>query len=397
MKIGYEIKITLLTSFILVAILILSSSDAISQIDTTYISRVDGKWDKIDKVSVSCPCTTVVNNLPKTISVKTEVVVNSCSSPILPFTCSTGSGCIWTTYCQSTPINVCFKENITTINGKITINNGAALYIPNTLTINGGAIININTGGDFFVNGSLTNKGYGIPNAIITNNGFFRVSGALSNQGTIQGSGMFFCCGAVTSIGSSVAGYDACYLGDCITWISDPNPLCKGGIPMPIDFIKIYYNQTEHKITWLVNENDGCLFYEVEVSDDGDYFTKIGNIKSTNSNRYEIYYTGVYKYFRIKAYSKNGDFNYSKINAFESILDENIFIYKKDNSIYIHSNNISKCDLNIEVYNITGILLNSIKIDNIDKEIELYKSSEKNDLLIVIIKDSNRTYTKKIY
>jgi hypothetical protein len=365
--------------------------------DTLYVSRTDGKWNKIDKISVSCPCTTIVNNLPKIISNKTGVIINACTTPSLPFTCATGAGCTWTGYCQSTPINVCFKENITTINGSIIINSGGSLHIPNSITINSAATVTINNGGEFFVNGGLTNRGFGVPNAIITNNGFFRVSGALSNQGTIQGSGMIFCCGALTSIGSSVAGYDACYNGDCVTWINDANPVCKGGVPMPIEFINIFYNSNESSITWNVNENGESSFYEIEVSYDGKDFFKIGSIKSTNQQKYIFGFIGDYNYYRIKAYNKNGDYSYSKINSMISELSNNIYIYSNDGRIYIKANNSSILQLDIDIYNVSGKLLKSLKMDNfINQETFIYHN-ENRDLLIISINDGIKLITKKMY
>jgi hypothetical protein len=354
-------------------LLLFISNSVWAAYDTVYVAKTNGKWDKIVNVGAGCPCTTEVTSVPAIVSNKTQIIVNVCSSSSSTFTCSTGSGCTWTAYCSSTPSTTCWKPTIKQVYGNLTVGNSVHVYIGNDLVIKDGGSVDVS--GEVFVNGGLTVEGNGVAalEATLTLNvGIFRFSGAFVNDGIVQGTGQFFCCGAFNSRGTCTSGtcgwtanpwgYDACFFGDCNTWINN-NSICSGGYVLPLQLVKL--GISDGYLEWITVNEENIHSFVIQYSSDGKTFKDLSERKALNGQYNEYYYPVIENgYYRLKIVEENETVDYTFIvSNYKDITDWRI--WERDGCVYWMGP-----EANVDIYNTMGQYITSIDSKRTEVKLE---------------------------
>lgn len=110
-------------------------------------------------------------------------------------------------------------------------------------------------------------------------------------------------------------------------------------------------------LSWVVKQQGNTKLYEVERSEDGLRFSKIGIVLSTTAAQYSYvdYKPGKNKYFRLKVIDEDGAFSYSdvvylKYNSSNLAMTFDIHT----NSVSINANVENEKNLTVNVFNIDG-------------------------------------------
>ncbi|MCO6459828.1 MAG: zinc-dependent metalloprotease [Saprospiraceae bacterium] len=101
--------------------------------------------------------------------------------------------------------------------------------------------------------------------------------------------------------------------------------------PLPVTWLSFdafLKNQNSVLLTWALSMELNCIGYEIEMSMDGNHFSKIGFVKSnpsnfTNNNYQHTIYDlseGIY-YFRLKQLDTNGSYSYSNLERVQVKFD----------------------------------------------------------------------------
>lgn len=92
------------------------------------------------------------------------------------------------------------------------------------------------------------------------------------------------------------------------------------GNPLPVNLISFSVENFEksiNKLQWQVSDENSLTGYEIQKSDDGQIFEKIGFVNSSQSELYSYLYqssaTSTHTFFRLKMLDFDGKFSFSKI------------------------------------------------------------------------------------
>lgn len=325
-----------------------------SPLKADYYSIKDGIWE--ETATASCPWSKI-SHLSQTCS---------CSP-----TCSPGGNFI-----------IYIKHNIVS---------SCAL-----LDFAGGATIHVLSGGVFTLNGGGTLTG--TANIIVDQGGSITINGNLSLQGNGSGliNGSLYVNGTITN-SSSLGSNGLCGTGS-ITSSQPilPGTICQNSL-LPVEYLcfKTIEHENGELLYWETASEKNNLKFEVEKSNNGIDFEKIGEVNS-KANQYgnseynipyefidESAYEGQY-YYRLKQIDYNNQFAYSQIisvicNRYKNL---SFVIYPNPNhsEFYIEYKGLQQNDkFIIQIINQSGELVYQTDYQNKDSNQLFIKC---NDLLL---------------
>lgn len=129
------------------------------------------------------------------------------------------------------------------------------------------------------------------------------------------------------------------------------------GTSLPIKFLNVFASNTNNgnKINWSVLNNENASYYTIQQSNNGNDFSNIANIASSNlpSYNYLVQNTTFKKvYYRIVATEKDGTKSFSEIislnNSQKSLI--NVYPNPVKDYVYIDGNNVQQ----ISIKNLAG-------------------------------------------
>jgi hypothetical protein len=125
-------------------------------------------------------------------------------------------------------------------------------------------------------------------------------------------------------------------------------------------------NGKQNEIKWNTAKELNIATFEVERSNTGRDFTKIGTVKATNNTSYQLSDLLPLKainYYRLKIIYKDGTFEYSAVKSVNNSGSFDVSIYPNPvrNSLSVKINSEKKTDISIKITGIDGKIIQSIK------------------------------------
>jgi hypothetical protein len=150
-------------------------------------------------------------------------------------------------------------------------------------------------------------------------------------------------------------------------------------------------------LKWATATETNNSYFNIEKSFDGINWTVIGNVLGSGTTSQEHYYTftdktlssSTEKYYRLKQVDYNGVYTYSNITTCNSLNTDNIKIYP--NPVNDNLNIMVKEDISISIYNVSGQIMSTIKLEK-DKLETIDVSSYSSGLYFINIQDKNIHY-----
>lgn len=139
-----------------------------------------------------------------------------------------------------------------------------------------------------------------------------------------------------------------------------------GSIILPIVLLDFYgiKNEQKNDITWKVASEENIIYYTIDKSKDGIYFTEMATVSSRNELEVTTYsitdenpFEGI-SYYRLGTQETNGTLNYQKIVSLDrESKGWNTQHYQFQQNLVVDFNNSMPADCNISLFDLSGKLL----------------------------------------
>lgn len=137
--------------------------------------------------------------------------------------------------------------------------------------------------------------------------------------------------------------------------------------PLPLSLISFTGISTEkgNELIWKTSSEVNFSHFEIERSENGKLFEKIGEIKGNKSESYEYLDNTDISYYRLKMIDLDNTFTYSKIVYIENPKNEQFTIYPNPSFDYFSVNNSDFAQL--QIMDISGKILKTYSKSNTNK------------------------------
>jgi len=137
-------------------------------------------------------------------------------------------------------------------------------------------------------------------------------------------------------------------------------------LPVKLTGFAAARNGKQNEIEWNISKELNLAEFDVERSNTGRYFTKIGNIKATNTSKYHLtdfYPVRAINFYRLKMVYKDGATEYSTIKSVNNSGSFDISIYPNPvkNNLAIRTNSEKKTDILMKITGMDGKVIQSMK------------------------------------
>lgn len=183
------------------------------------------------------------------------------------------------------------------------------------------------------------------------------------------------------------------------------NASCPGLSALPVDIIFFGGKLAGDKVLleWTVENEVNFDRYEVERSINGTAYKKIVEVKAENLGNYKFSdnadaLKGRRVYYRLKRVDKDGHFKYSEVFTLHIPLNTRFSVYPNPASSYIQLqiNNAVTGNVNIQVTDVTGRVLQEHKITGNESNIRLSTSNLNNGTYLIKLIYNNGQYVQKV-
>ena len=134
-----------------------------------------------------------------------------------------------------------------------------------------------------------------------------------------------------------------------------------GALPVSITNLKAYQKNTGIQVEWNTMNELNMNSYELEKSNDGTTFTKVGTVAATGAPSYNWFDASPNKgnnFYRIRLMDKNGTFTYTQVVNVKTGGIKNLFSVAgnpiKSGAVLLQLENVDKGSYTVNVYNSLG-------------------------------------------
>lgn len=154
------------------------------------------------------------------------------------------------------------------------------------------------------------------------------------------------------------------------------------GVILPVELLSFNGKNTQegHLLTWEAVEKSGFTAYEIERSDDGTVFGKIGEISAGNkSGNYSFLNKNIRKnnYYRLRMREENGQSEFSKIIYLGENPQKKSFMFypnPSEGEANIAFQNFEAGEVRLEIRDIKGVLVKEIHKNSLSDNFEIHLS-----------------------
>jgi Secretion system C-terminal sorting domain len=178
-----------------------------------------------------------------------------------------------------------------------------------------------------------------------------------------------------------------------------------GALPVKLESFTASQTNTKTTLNWTIGAATNILNYEIEKSNDGINFNKIGTVASQQTDNYSFvdndYKIGTF-YYRLKINETNGSFYYSTVQKVRSngkgLSINNIYPTPTKDNLTIEINSSSTSITTIELVDLNGkiVLTNNFKATIGSNLKSLSTAKLQAGMYIVRVKDDTDMITEKI-
>ena len=181
---------------------------------------------------------------------------------------------------------------------------------------------------------------------------------------------------------------------------------CSSGLPINLLSINGHNEQNVNIVNWVTSSEINNSHFDIERSEDGIEFTKIGEIKSAGNTTVNTNYSFTDKapfngtnYYRLKQWDFNGEFQYSKIISIENKSKKQGFtIYPNPaiGNITVQSATTKTYNRTVEVVDIIGKKVTSVTLSANQNTIKINTQNIFNGVYFVRVNDGNEMIIEKL-
>ena len=181
---------------------------------------------------------------------------------------------------------------------------------------------------------------------------------------------------------------------------------CSSGLPINLLSINGHNEQTVNIINWTTSSEINNSHFDIERSEDGIEFTKIGETKSAGNTTVNTNYSFTDKsplsgtnYYRLKQWDFNGEFQYSKIISIETKggkQDLTIYPNPAKSNINIQVSTTRTYNRTVEVVDMIGKKVTSVTLPANQNTIKINTQNIFNGVYFVSVNDGNGIILKKL-
>jgi len=173
-------------------------------------------------------------------------------------------------------------------------------------------------------------------------------------------------------------------------------------LPIKLSGFTAIRNGKQNEIEWNISKELNVAAFEVERSNTGRDFTKIGNIKATNTSKYQqtdFLPLKSINFYRLKMIYKDGTFEYSQIKSVNNSgnFDISILSNPVKNNFTVRINSEKKTDISIKITGMDGKVIQSITYPapagSVIKNINV-SSLSKGNYFLLLSSQNEKTGTK---
>jgi hypothetical protein len=177
---------------------------------------------------------------------------------------------------------------------------------------------------------------------------------------------------------------------------------------LPINLLSIngHNEQNVNIVNWVTSSEINNSHFDIERSEDGIEFTKIGEIKSAGNTTVNTNYSFRDKapfngtnYYRLKQWDFNGEFQYSKIISIENKSKKQGFtIYPNPaiGNITVQSSTTKTYNRTVEVVDMIGRKVTSLTLPANQNVININTQNFGNGVYLVSVNDGNEIIIEKL-
>ena len=181
---------------------------------------------------------------------------------------------------------------------------------------------------------------------------------------------------------------------------------CSSGLPINLLSINGHNEQNVNIVNWVTSSEINNSHFDIERSEDGIEFTKIGEIKSAGNTTVNTNYSFRDKapfngtnYYRLKQWDFNGEFQYSKIISIENKSKKQGFtIYPNPaiGNITVQSSTTKTYNRTVEVVDMIGRKVTSLTLPANQNVININTQNFGNGVYLVSVNDGNEIIIEKL-
>jgi hypothetical protein len=181
---------------------------------------------------------------------------------------------------------------------------------------------------------------------------------------------------------------------------------CSSGLPINLLSINGHNEQNVNIVNWVTSSEINNNHFDIERSEDGIEFTKIGEIKSAGNTTVNTNYSFTDKapfngtnYYRLKQWDFNGEFQYSKIISIENKSKKQGFtIYPNPaiGNITVQSSTTKTYNRTVEVVDMIGRKVTSLTLPANQNVININTQNFGNGVYLVSVNDGNEMIIEKL-
>jgi hypothetical protein len=180
--------------------------------------------------------------------------------------------------------------------------------------------------------------------------------------------------------------------------------------PLPVEllsFTAVKYNKTQSLLTWVTASEYNSYKYEIERSNNGQNWTKIGEVNAAGNSTQQLSYQYIdsnplqgINYYRIKQIDIDGSFTYTFIRelSFDIKFDLSIIPNPAKDYIFITLTSAANNDIQITIFDVNGRNManydqNDFKNSILPIPVSLYE----NGIYFIRIKSNDITSVQKVF
>jgi hypothetical protein len=181
---------------------------------------------------------------------------------------------------------------------------------------------------------------------------------------------------------------------------------CSSGLPINLLSINGHNEQNVNIVKWVTSSEINNSHFDIERSEDGIEFTKIGETKSAGNTTVNTNYSFTDKapfngtnYYRLKQWDFNGEFQYSKIISIENKSKKQGFtIYPNPaiGNITVQSSTTKTYNRTVEVVDMIGRKVTSLTLPANQNVININTQNFGNGVYLVRVNDGNEMIIEKL-
>ncbi|PWT97103.1 MAG: hypothetical protein C5B52_14460 [Bacteroidetes bacterium] len=209
----------------------------------------------------------------------------------------------------------------TALTGGKMIRNDGLIWAASSVQLNSAGVIQNLSTAEFRINGALSN------NVTIQGAGYLYIAGALGNNGTIAGlsagTKLTLNQNIITGTRSNFIVNAAMPVYDTTNYVganANPDACAMRLLPVSLSELNAQQKSNEVELTWSTASEYNSAGFQIERSDDGMHFTKIGSVNARGTTNSKTNYTfedkdplGGSAYYRLKMIDTDNSFQYSNV------------------------------------------------------------------------------------